>query len=113
MFWYPVNRLDPLFKFTEWHPVDDTYTMVESTNGYSVELILPGFSRDSVNVTAYPDRITISATRPEGRLRSVERTYQLPENVDPESVVARLQDGILTISISKLPSAQPRKIPVL
>jgi HSP20 family protein len=41
-----------------------------------------------------------------------ERTFALPNTVDPERIEARHGDGILTITIPKAERARPREIPV-
>ena len=43
---------------------------------------------------------------------SFERTILLPEGIDPEAVSATSKDGILEISIPKLPEVLPRKVSV-
>jgi HSP20 family protein len=43
---------------------------------------------------------------------SFTRSYNLPESLDEEKLVAELADGVLTVRIPKLPEAQPRKIQV-
>jgi HSP20 family protein len=109
-----VDRTWPLPTPTEINQQVSAFGLTESTNGYSAEIELPGFSRENINVTLDRNRIIIkaSSTRPGVRLRSIDRAFILPQGADLESVSARYADGILTISVSKHPSAQPRKIAV-
>jgi len=85
---------------------------------------LPGVTEDAVTLTAGDDFITLGAKRevavPEGytaRRRertelSWERTFQLPNRIDTTKVEAKLQDGILTVSLPKLAEAKTRTITV-
>lgn len=40
------------------------------------------------------------------------RALSMPEDADPDSVQARLRDGVLHISVQRRAAAQPRRIPV-
>jgi Hsp20/alpha crystallin family len=42
----------------------------------------------------------------------VSRTVTLPETGDPETIEAELNNGVLHVTISKLPQAQPKRIDV-
>ncbi|HQU46103.1 MAG TPA: Hsp20/alpha crystallin family protein, partial [Pirellulales bacterium] len=41
-----------------------------------------------------------------------ERVIALPEAVDPEKVTAEMREGILYLTLAKLPEAQPKRIAV-
>jgi len=43
---------------------------------------------------------------------SFERTFALPNSVDPEKIAAQYESGILTVVIPKAERARPREIPV-
>jgi HSP20 family protein len=42
----------------------------------------------------------------------VERTVNLPETVDGESIDAQLKDGILTVKLQKRPESLPKRIEI-
>ena len=42
----------------------------------------------------------------------VSRSVSLPDTVDPETITAELTNGVLHVTIQKLPEAQPKKIDV-
>ena len=50
--------------------------------------------------------------RSERRFGSFRRSLQLPASVDTEKVSAEHKDGVLTIRLKKLQTAQPKRIPV-
>jgi HSP20 family protein len=41
-----------------------------------------------------------------------ERSFALPNSIDPEKIEARYENGILTVSLPKAEKARPREIPV-
>jgi HSP20 family protein len=91
---------------------------------FVIRMDVPGVSEEDVEVTYDRGRVTLSVRRdtaaPEGwiarrRERTsyrVTRTVTLPTNADPERAHASLRDGVLEISLSKAPEAQPRRLPV-
>jgi HSP20 family molecular chaperone IbpA len=48
----------------------------------------------------------------EFRSESFERSFRLGEQVDPEKVVAKLEKGILRVSLGKKEIAKPRKVEI-
>jgi HSP20 family protein len=43
---------------------------------------------------------------------SFQRSFTLPDTVDPEKLSAELSDGVLTVRVAQLPKAKPRKITI-
>jgi HSP20 family protein len=99
----------------------------EDADHIYVEAELPGFKKDEVNITLENQTLTISAERDEkqdqgngrGQLLLHERRYSrflrsftLPPAVDEQTVNAKLQDGVLTITLTKREETKPRKIAV-
>src|SRR5579884_3834112 len=86
----------------------------EDADHFYVEAELPGFRKDDVDITLENQTLTISAERKEerdqggkkGDLLLHERRYSrflrsftLPPTVDDQTVNAKLQDGVLTITL--------------
>lgn len=100
----------------------------EDGDHFYVEAELPGFRKDEVDITLENQTLTISAerkyeTKPsderkgelllhERRYTRFLRSFTLPPTVDEGSVNARLQDGVLTVTITKREETKPRKIKV-
>ena len=95
----------------------------ESEGHYHLELEMPGVSLDDVEITFDKGVLKIAAERKapeeernywhqERSYGRVERSLQLPELADAESIDAQLADGLLTVAIAKLPEAQPKRINV-
>lgn len=105
----------------------------EDQDHFYVEAELPGFRKDDVEITLENQTLTISAERNDerrqgdgkggegkkGELLLHERRYSrflrsftLPPTVNEQSVNAKLQDGVLTITLNKREETKPRKIQV-
>lgn len=96
-----------------------------SDEGLEVEVSLPGFDAESLDVQIEDRQLRITAERPEATLdegvrwvcreRSsgrYERSMTLPYAVDPASVRAKYQNGILTVSLKPAKEMAPRKIDI-
>jgi len=102
----------------------------EDADHIYVEAELPGYKKEDINVTLENQTLTISAQRKteqpqkEGnggkgewllRERSYtqfHRSFTLPPTVDEQTVNAKLNEGILTITLNKREETKPRRISV-
>src|SRR4051812_11253657 len=96
----------------------------EDADHIYVEAELPGFRKDDIDITLENQTLTISAERKEteekkGDYLLNERRYQrflrsftLPPTVDEKKVDAKLNDGVLNITLNKREESKPRKIQV-
>ena len=100
--------------------------IVERDEAFLVTLDLPGVAESDIEIRHERSLLTVSATRrrpdvPEERVLFREfgparfsRTFRLPEDgtVDTAQIGARLQAGVLEITLPKAAEAKPRRIPV-
>lgn len=98
----------------------------ETEQDFRISMELPGVSQDDVEVEVEDDLLTVRAEKKEDReieradQRVTERLYgvfqrsiRLPHSVDPQSVQATLQDGVLQLTIPKSQNeARRRRVPV-
>ena len=97
----------------------------EDADHIYVEAEMPGFKKDEVEVTLENQTLTISAERKgepkesSGQMLLKERTnnrflrsFTLPPTVNDQKVDAKLNDGLLTITLNKREETKPRKITV-
>ena len=98
----------------------------EDGDHFYVEAELPGFKKEEIDITLENQTLTISAERRsentngqkgdlllhERRYSRFLRSFTLPPTVDEGSVNARLQEGVLTVTINKREETKPRKIKV-
>jgi len=59
-----------------------------------------------------PEKAGMSYHRRERQEGTFRRIISMPERVDPDKVSARLQNGVLTVTLPKAEEAKPRKISV-
>lgn len=96
----------------------------DGEQAFTVRAELPGLKAEQLELSVGEDWIEFSAKReltaPEGytalrRERSpyvFERRVNLPKRIDGEKVEAQLRDGVLTITLPKHASVQPRQIAI-
>ena len=78
-------------------------------NGWTLELPVPGFRPEQIDVTV-EDRVLTVAGRSERR--TFQRSFVIPEEVDSDAIEAKVENGLLALSLRLHPKAQPRKIEV-
>jgi HSP20 family protein len=80
-----------------------------SDTGYEIDVPMAGFRPEDVSVTVEDRVLTI-----EGRneRRRFTRSVTLPDEVDEERIDARVEHGMLTLTLPLTPRAQPRRIDI-
>lgn len=99
--------------------------LVEGDDELVLTVDIPGFERDDVDVRVSDNTLTVSAEREEemeeGEAsylrrershRSMRRSIQLPMEVDPDQVSARMKHGVLTVSMPKEETSKAKKISI-
>lgn len=78
-----------------------------------VELDIPGRKREHVRVYTKGGELHIEVQQV-GDRAAIHETYQLHRRHDPNKVKARIQDGVLTVTVSKRQEPEPevREVPV-
>ena len=116
-----TNRLDNIFDSffndaffaTPWNsrvqrrPEVNVY---QSEKGYDLELKAPGLSRGDVDISVEDNKLSIASTYAEDE--GFKRVFELPEDADQSMIGAEIRDGIIYISVPKIPAAAPRRIEV-
>ena len=105
------KKLDKLFSSIEVSPKTNIY---ETDGELVVEVEMPGVKKDEIKLAVTSDSIDVSAEHKESkqeqnkrfwRREMSERSYSqhidLPVSIDPNSVVAKYENGILKITGKK------------
>lgn len=122
---FPAAPVRNVFDF--WHPhfqvataTQPAVNVVETPQGFRIELAAPGLSKEDFQVKIENDLLSISASkktettengaqyrRREFGFAEFQRAFRLPDTVDAHSVKAAFNNGILQVELSKKPEAQP------
>jgi len=98
----------------------------EDADHIYVDADLPGFSKEDIDITLENQTLTISAEKKaerkqekkgefllnERRYDRFMRSFTLPPTVDDKKVDAKLNEGVLCITLDKREETKPRKIQV-
>src|SRR6202000_185652 len=109
-------------------PVHEEYVapnvnIFETQEGYVLEAEMPGVGKDGLDVTLEGTEITITGRRnpdtvarePLFRERNTadyRRVFELDPAIDTAKVSAKIEQGILTVTLPKSERVKPRKITV-
>lgn len=100
--------------------------IIENASAYELEAELPGVEKNEVKLTLNKQIITIEAkahrtTEPkagetiihaESGTRHYVRSVELPQEIDDSQAVARMENGILFLSLPKKQATQSRTITI-
>lgn len=106
-----------------------TVDIYEDEKSYYLDAELPGYSEKDVDVHIDKHVLKISSVceaeteeKEESKeprylireryCRSFERSFTLPEGIDEENIVGEFTNGVLHITMPKVPEKQPKKIDV-
>ena len=105
---------------TAWTPPVD---VEEQDDAYVIEAEVPGVKRQDVNIELVGNELLVSGEikekerkgairRRTRRMGQFEYRVRLPEQVDPDGVEAKLDEGVLSVRVPKAQEAKRRKIEV-
>jgi HSP20 family molecular chaperone IbpA len=99
----------------------------EDADHIIVEADVPGFKKEEIDINLENQMLTIQAEHKaendqkgdkngwllrERRYSRFERSFTLPPTVDPQTVLAKLNDGVLTVTLNKRAETKPRRVAV-
>lgn len=83
--------------------------IARTESGYTLEVPVPGFKPDQIEVTLEEGVLMVKGRNEK---RNFSRTFTLPEDVDEERIDANVEHGMLTLTLTLQPKAQPKRITV-
>jgi HSP20 family protein len=99
------------------------FEVKETNEAFVVKADVPGVAESDLDIAVHNSVLTISGTRQseerkegdafalyERQYGSFSRSFSLPDTADGERVEAKLDSGVLTLTIFKRAEAKPRKI---
>jgi len=96
------------------NPAADLY---EDTDHYYARFEIPGIKKDAVKIELHDRVLQVSAERrvkigETESMKTVSRALALPDTVQETGISAKLEDGILTVTLPKQESRKPKVITV-
>jgi HSP20 family molecular chaperone IbpA len=74
----------------------------EADDGYTLYIPLSGLSKDDVTITTLDNVVKVEAKGDSaGQEVEVNKSFSLPEKADPETLEAKMEKGMLSITVQK------------
>jgi len=100
--------------------------IMETENHYKIFADLPGMTKNDIDINVEQDVLTVRGTKKppvekkekdrfyhfERKYGEFERSFNLPSNVDSNSIEAHYTDGVLEIAIKKMDEVKPKSIEI-
>jgi len=98
-------------------------SVVEATDGYTLEVEMPGVNKEGLEVSVENNELTIVGRRSlpavegalihrESRPENYRRTFELDPSIDANKISAKIDQGVVTLTLPKAEHVKPRKITV-
>jgi len=122
----PFSGGGSLSRFSEDGSISPRLNVVETEKSYEIEAELPGVKKEDVKVAIENQRVTIEgeAKREEQQregenllytersARKFVRSFMLPSEVDDANAQARMENGVLTLSLPKKQASAAKRLTV-
>jgi len=98
-------------------------TVLETADGYTLEVEMPGVSKENLEMWVENNELTILGRRSmpsiegtllhrESRQENFRRAFELDPSIDAEKISAKIEQGVVTLTLPKAEQVKPRKITV-
>jgi HSP20 family protein len=114
---------DPFFGARQVSAFVPAFEVKETNEAFVLKADVPGVVESDIDIAVHNNVLTVSGTRHaeerkegdsfalyERQYGSFSRSFSLPDTADGERIEAKLDSGVLTLSIWKKAEAKPRKI---
>ena len=98
-------------------------SVIEGADGYTLEVEMPGVTKDGLDISFENNELTIIGRRSlpavegmlihhESRPDNFRRTFELDPSIDANKISAKIEHGLVTLTLPKAEHVKPRKITV-
>ncbi len=111
--------------FRDWGKFSPALDVVEDDNTVTIRADVPGLEPKDIDISVSGQTLTLKGEkteetedegknyhRSERRYGAFVRTIPLPTNVDTEKIKAECSKGVLKITLPKIESEKPKRIPI-
>jgi len=86
------------------------FDVQQDDKAWTLSLDLPGIAREDLAISIEGAVLRIDS-KAEAK-RQFKAAYELPQDIDAEATTAKLENGVLTLTLPLSPEAQPKRITV-
>ena len=98
-------------------------SVTEIADGYMLEIEMPGVKKDGLDISFENNELTITGRRSlpavegtlihrESRPENFRRLFELDPSIDAEKISAKIDQGLVTLTLPKAEHVKPRRITV-
>ena len=98
-------------------------SVTEIADGYMLEIEMPGVKKDGLEISVENNELTIIGRRSfpavegtlihrESRPENFRRVFELDPSIDAEKISAKIDQGLVALTLPKAEHVKPRKITV-
>jgi HSP20 family protein len=98
-------------------------SVVEDADGYVLRVEMPGVNKEGLEISLEDNELTIIGRRSlpagdgtlihcESRQDNFRRTFELDPSIDGNKISAKIEHGVLTLTLPKAEHVKPKKITV-
>jgi len=98
-------------------------SLVEDGDGYRLQVEMPGVNKEGLEISVENNELTITGYRSlptiegtlihhESRRENYRRTFELDPSIDADKISAKINQGMVMLTLPKAERVKPRKIQV-
>jgi HSP20 family protein len=98
-------------------------SVIEAGDGYTLEVEMPGVNKEGLEISVENNELTIVGRRSlpavegtpihcESRPENYRRTFELDPSIDANKISAKIDQGVVSLTLPKAEHVRPRKITV-
>ena len=98
-------------------------SVTEIADGYTLEIEMPGVKKDGLEISVENNELTIIGRRSlpavegtlvhrESRPENFRRVFEIDPSIDADKISAKVDQGLVTLTLPKAEHVKPRKITV-
>ena len=98
-------------------------SVTEIADGYMLEIEMPGVKKDGLDISFENNELTIVGRRSlpavegtlihrESRPENFRRVFEIDPSIDADKITAKIDQGLVTLTLPKAEHVKPRKITV-
>lgn len=98
-------------------------SVLEDSDGYTLQVEMPGVNKEGLEISVENNELTILGRRSlptvegtlihrESRVENFRRAFELDPSIDTDKISAKVDNGVVTLTLPKAEQVKPRKIAV-